>query len=242
MPGVRSRSSMSSCASGTPNRAARARALGRSMSHSATTSTDLSFLSVGKWATCAMAPPPTIPTLSRSLVLRLAVMRFPPSIETLQHRAGVVRAEDALVILTGPRAPHGTPLTHADSVARARAVGREASDLAAGAGHGERKGIAAQHLARDGSKHLPHARLVHQHIPAAEAHRELAHPAGRRAVGDPHVPYLAHVHGHRRGPAAGRQARQSPLQRGPEGLAGPLLVPAESRRETAVGRAVIRQV
>src|SRR5690349_10500469 len=156
MPGVRSRSSMSSWASGTPNRSARARALGRSMSHSATTSTDLSFLSVGKWATCAMAPPPTIPTLNRSLVLRLAVMRFPPSIETLEHRPGVVRAEDALVILAGPRAPHGAPLTHADAVPGAGAVGREAGHLAAGAAHGQRKGIAAEHLARHGPKHLPY--------------------------------------------------------------------------------------
>ena len=41
---------------------------GRSVSQIACTSIDLSFLSTGRWATWAMAPPPTMPTRRRSLV------------------------------------------------------------------------------------------------------------------------------------------------------------------------------
>ena len=68
---------MSSNASFTANRSARARALGRSVSQMARTSIVFTFLSTGRWATWVMAPPPTIPTLTRSLPARL-VMPLPP--------------------------------------------------------------------------------------------------------------------------------------------------------------------
>src|SRR6476661_566543 len=232
-PGVRNTSSMSSRASGTPNRSANARALGKSVSQIARTSTDLSFLRVGRCATWAIAPPPMIPTRKRSLVLRLAVMRGPPSVETLQDRARIVRGEDALVILPGAGAAHGSPLAHADSVARARAVGREPDDPAAVTGHGQGERIAAQDLARDRPEHLADAGLVHQHVTPAEADGELPHTARRRAVRDPHVADLAHVHRDGGRAAARGQRRQRALERGPQGFAGPLLVPTEPGRQAA---------
>ena len=66
---------MSSKASLTPKRSARARALGRSVSQIAGISIILSFLSTGRCATWVIAPPPMIPTLSRSPLVRLPVMR-----------------------------------------------------------------------------------------------------------------------------------------------------------------------
>src|SRR5438045_1447662 len=135
-----------------------------------------------------------MPTLSRSLVLRLAVMRGPPSVETLQHRARVVRGEDALVILPGAGAADGSPLAHAHSVTRAGAVGREPGDPAAVTRHGQRERVAAQYLARHRPKHLADVGLVHQHVTATEAHGELPHAPGRGPVRDAHVADLAHVH------------------------------------------------
>src|SRR6476661_4820365 len=215
-PGVRSTSSMSSRASGTPNRSASARALGRSVSQMAWTSTVLSFLSVGRCATWAIAPPPIMPTLRRSLVLRLAVMRAPPSVDTLQHRARVVRGEDALVILSGAGAADGSPLAQADPVPRTRAIGGQPGDSTAVTGHGQREGVAAQHLARHRPKHLADVGLVHQHVTTAEAHGELSHPAGRGAVRHPHVADFTHVHRHG-GRSAGRgQRRQGALERDPQ--------------------------
>src|SRR5262245_65548092 len=106
---------MSSNASLTANRSARARALGRSMSQMAATSIDLSFRSTGRWATWVMAPPPTTPTRRRSDAVRLTVMR-PPSVQALQLGAGVVRRDDLAVVLARTRAAHRSPLAEPAAV------------------------------------------------------------------------------------------------------------------------------
>src|SRR6476469_3710542 len=184
---------MSSNASGTPNRSARARALGRSMSQIACTSTFLSFRRVGRWATCAIAPPPTIPTRRRSLVLRLAVMRCPPSVEPLEGRPWVVGGKNALVVLPRTGAAHRPPLAEADAVPSAGSVRREPRDAAAIARDGEGECVAPERIARHRPQHLANVRAVHQDVAAPETHRELPDATRMCAVRHAHVAHLAHI-------------------------------------------------
>src|SRR5688500_5194010 len=124
---------MSSNALAMPKRSAIARALGRSVSQIARTSTVFSLRSVGRCATWTIAPLPMIPTLSGLLT------RPPASVSPFQPRPRIVCRDDVLVAMAGPRAAHGSPLAEADAVPRPVPVHLEPGDLAAGVRHADRE-------------------------------------------------------------------------------------------------------
>src|SRR3990170_3483392 len=232
----RSRSSMSSNASFTANRSASARAFGRSVSQIACTSMVLSFLSTGRWATWVIAPPPMIPTLSRSLPDRLAVMR-PSSVDALERGAGVVRREDALEVVSGAGAPDGAPLAKADAVPGPAALRHQPRDPAARARRGERERGAPEQIAGRGTENPPDGGAVNQHLVRPERDREAADAAGTGPLRHPHVPDLTHLVARDPG---GRGKGAS--DRRPERVARPLFPPPIAGRDAAVVGAVLVHV
>src|SRR6478735_8092489 len=111
-----------------------------------------------------MAPPPMIPTLRRSLPLRLAVMWCPPSVETLEHRARIVRGEDALVVLSRARAADRAPLAKPHAVPRAGPIRDQAGDPSAVPRDGQRECVAPKQLARWRPQDPADVRSVHEHV------------------------------------------------------------------------------
>src|SRR5882724_1768270 len=178
---------MSSNASLMPNRSARARALGRSLSHSARISIPFIFLRTGRWATCTTAPAPTMPTRSGSLIA-LAPTR-PPAVlvEALQLRPGIIRRENLLIVLPRPRPSHRPPLTEAHPVPVAASVGHQPADPAARARGGQAEGGAAQNVARGGAENPAHLGPVHLDVVVLERDGELADPTRRGAHRNPDI-------------------------------------------------------
>src|SRR6476646_2461210 len=137
-----------------------------------------------------MAPPPMIPTLRRSLPLRLAVMWCPPSVETLEHRARIVRGEDALVVLSRARAADRAPLAKAHAVPRAGPVRDEVGDLSAVPGDSQSECVAPKQLARWRTQDPADARFIDQDVAAPEPDGELTDAPRAGQVGHPDVPDL----------------------------------------------------
>src|SRR3954462_3671213 len=198
----------------------------------AATSIDLSFRSTGRWATWVMAPPPMMPTRSRSDAVRLTVMR-PPSVQALELRAGVVRRDDLAVVLACARAPYRPPLAEPDTVPRAATVGDQACDPSPRSGGRGGEGAARERLPRRGTQHLPHGGTAHPGIGPAERDHQLSHPARGGAPRDPDVPHLADL-GRLHACRGGQGAPEGSLKT----IAAPLLPPAEARGDAAIGAAV----
>src|SRR5688572_26125711 len=107
-----------------PNRSASARALGRSLSHRATSSTPRIFDSTGRCATCAMAPAPTTPMRSGAVVTRPSTRSATTcgSLDRANRRPGVVGAKDRAEVLARARSPDRAALAHAHTVPIAAAL------------------------------------------------------------------------------------------------------------------------
>src|SRR3954469_5977603 len=223
---------MSSKASFTPNRSARARALGRSMSQMASTSTVRIFLSTGRCATWAMAPPPMTPTLSRSpaAALRPAVIVLPSSsVAPSQAGAGKVGRQNLRVPLPRPSSADGAPLTETHTVSRSLAVNREMRHPPASAADSQGERVAPKQLAVRRPKHLPDGETIDPHLGPAHCYGELIDSTGWCA---PRHPDIAHLPDQLL-PNAGDR-RKVPLQGGPKRLITPLLMPAVARRDAAI--------
>src|SRR3954471_10045130 len=171
---------MSSKASLIPKRDARARALGRSVSQMAWTSTLRIFFSTGKCATCAMAPPPMMPTLRRSLLapLRLAVIVPPSSVAALQTGSRKVSGQNLLGGLAGPRPSHRAPLTEAHPVPCPHTVDNQAGHPILGQGGDQVERRALQWLARAGTHYLSDRWAIDLDLGPAQPNCELVHPSG----------------------------------------------------------------
>src|SRR5712692_11056950 len=220
---------MSSKASLIPKRSARARAFGRSLSQSARTSTPFIFLRTGRWATCTTAPAPTIPILSGS-VIALTPTRPPASVQALQLRPRIIRAEDLPVILSGAGAADGAPLAEPHAVPVAAALGHQPTHPPSGARDAQVERVAAENVAGAAAQHLAHLGSVHLHVGAGERDRQLPDPARPGARDDADVAHGVHLGG--RHPHDGRQRLS---KHGQQRVPGPLLTPAESGRDAAVG-------
>src|SRR3954465_13198707 len=195
------------------------------MSQMAWTSTVRIFLSTGKCATCAIAPPPMIPTLSRSLAAppRPAVMT-PLSVPATHAGSRKVCGQDLSVSLPCSGSPDRPPLTKSDAVARTHALDGEMGDPAAAPRSGESEGVAAQQLPIRRPQHLPYCRAGHPHLRTSQRNCDLIHPTRCRAPGNPDIPHLPDLLRF-----DSRHRRQIPLQRRLERLVAPFLVPAIPR-------------
>src|SRR4051794_16511498 len=223
---------MSSKASFTPNRSARARAFGRSMSQMASTSTVRIFLSTGRCATWAMAPPPMTPTLSRSpaAALRPAVIVLPSSsVAPSQAGAGKVGRQNLRVPLPRPSSADRAPLTETHTVSRSLAVDREMRHPPSATADSQGECIAAKQLAVRRAKHLPDGETVDSHL--GPTHRDGKLIDSPRWGASRH-PDIAHLSDQLFSDAGDRG--KVPLQGGPKRLVAPLLVPAVARRDAAV--------
>src|SRR4051812_34226634 len=171
---------MSSKASLIPKRAARARALGRSVSQMAWTSTLRIFFSTGRCATWAMAPPPMMPTLRRSVLapLRLAVMEPPSSVAALQSSSRKVGGQNLLGRLAGPRPPDGAPLTKPHPMPCPHTVDNQAGHPVLRHGGDQVEGRALQWLARAGTHYLSDRRAIDPDLRPTQPNCELIHTSG----------------------------------------------------------------
>src|SRR5215217_6713758 len=115
---------MSVYVSGIPKRSASARALGRSLSQSATSSTPRILASTGRWAICAIAPAPTTP-MRRGAVAERPSTRSAASWGSLDRAnggAGIIGAKDRAKVLTRARSSDRAALAHAHTVPVATAL------------------------------------------------------------------------------------------------------------------------
>src|SRR3982751_5599703 len=112
-----------------------------------------------------MAPPPMIPTLSRSPVLsfRPPVMAS-SSIASLQCGSREVGREDLPKTLSSPGPAHCSPLAEPDTMARPGAVDRKVSHQLPIAVGDQSEGAAPEQLAALGPKHPADCRSVDPHL------------------------------------------------------------------------------
>ena len=177
-----------------PKRSASARAFGKSVSQMACTSTLRIFFSTGRCATWVIAPPPTIPTLRRSLVvpLRPPVMVPPSSVAALQPGTRIVGRKNLLVTLPGAGASDRAPLAEADAVAGTRAVDHQLVTFCPAPVAIRLNAVLRSSWPPAGRKTcLILAVAVHLTSVPPKPDGELIDPARGRALGDPDIGHRA---------------------------------------------------
>src|SRR6476469_5593799 len=176
-PSASRRSSMSVYVSGTSNRSASARALGRSLSQIASNRTPRIFDSTGRCATCAIAPAPTTP-MPMGAVRPSTVMCG--SLDRANGGAGIVGAKDRAEILSRTRAADGAALAHADAVSVATTTQRESLHAVAPRCDVDGKIGAVQQLATRKAQRRASLVAAERPPPPIRVHRQRADASTRR--------------------------------------------------------------